>query len=383
MSALNHTKSGVCLNMIVKNETAVLNRLFRSLKDHIDYWVIVDTGSTDGTQDFIRNWFSQAGIPGELHERPWVNFGHNRQQALELAVASGQGDWLFFIDADEELHVSNPAAFSQLQAGMNYRIEKRHGDMHYFLPALVNFRDSQWRWRAPVHEYLEQLSGPTQFSTLDGAYIFFHQGEGFRSLGKTAEEKFLGDAHLLEQHLKENPDDCRSQFYLANSYKDAGHLEKAYQAYAKRCSMNGWVEENFLARLQLGRMAISLKKSENLILEHLLDAFDYRPCRAEPLYELARYYRLNNKFGRSMVFASHGSQMPPPDDRLFVVHTVYQWQLLDELGVSAYWAGDYETSKRACEQILDKVKHGLAVPEASLARVRENLKFSLNKLGSG
>ncbi len=37
------------VRMIVKNESEVLPRLFRSLKDYIDYYVIVDTGSTDDT----------------------------------------------------------------------------------------------------------------------------------------------------------------------------------------------------------------------------------------------------------------------------------------------------------------------------------------------
>jgi glycosyltransferase involved in cell wall biosynthesis len=40
----------VCLNMIVKNESKVIERCLRSVKGCIDYWVIVDTGSTDDTQ---------------------------------------------------------------------------------------------------------------------------------------------------------------------------------------------------------------------------------------------------------------------------------------------------------------------------------------------
>lgn len=49
----------ICLNMIVKNETPVLGRLFASVKDIISYYVIVDTGSTDGTPDFIKNGWTK------------------------------------------------------------------------------------------------------------------------------------------------------------------------------------------------------------------------------------------------------------------------------------------------------------------------------------
>lgn len=366
--------------MIVKNETKVLDRLLRSVKEHIAYWVIVDTGSTDGTQQFIREWFAVAGIAGELHERPWENFGHNRQQALELAVASGRADWLLIIDADEELVVTESAALKSLQAGMNYRLEKKHGVLSYFLPALVDLRESTWRWRAPVHEYLEQLSGPKNFTKLAGAHIRYYSGEGARSHGISAEEKFLGDARILKKHLKKHPEDARSQFYLANSYKDAGHFDKAYEAYRSRCSMPGWVEENFMARLWLGGMAIKLNKPDGQVLDQMLEAHAYRPSRAEPLYELARYYRLRKQYARAFVFAHSGSRISLPDDTLFVSQQVYQWQMLDELGVSAYWAGAYEISLQACDTILQRVSQGLSVPQADLARIRQNRQYSVDKV---
>ena len=72
--------------MIVRNETGVLGRCFASLKDFIDYYVIVDTGSIDGTPDFIRETMAGYGIEGEVHSRTWKNFGENRQEALELAL---------------------------------------------------------------------------------------------------------------------------------------------------------------------------------------------------------------------------------------------------------------------------------------------------------
>ena len=51
-----HTAS-ICLTMIVKNESKIIERCFDSVKDYIDTWCICDTGSTDGTQDIIKKYF--------------------------------------------------------------------------------------------------------------------------------------------------------------------------------------------------------------------------------------------------------------------------------------------------------------------------------------
>ena len=77
----------ICLNMIIKDEAPVIRRCLESVKPFIDRWVIVDTGSTDNTRELVRE--IMAGLPGELHERPWKNFGHNRNEALSLAARSG------------------------------------------------------------------------------------------------------------------------------------------------------------------------------------------------------------------------------------------------------------------------------------------------------
>jgi cellulose synthase/poly-beta-1,6-N-acetylglucosamine synthase-like glycosyltransferase len=47
-------KKTVCLNMIVKNESQVIEKCLASVKPLIDYWVIVDTGSTDKTQQIVK-----------------------------------------------------------------------------------------------------------------------------------------------------------------------------------------------------------------------------------------------------------------------------------------------------------------------------------------
>src|SRR5262249_60611020 len=80
--SMNKFGQTICLNMIVKNEAEVIRRCLDSVRAIIDYWVIVDTGSTDNTQQIIREHLKN--VPGELHERPWQEFAHNRSEAPAL-----------------------------------------------------------------------------------------------------------------------------------------------------------------------------------------------------------------------------------------------------------------------------------------------------------
>lgn len=90
--------------MIVKNEAKVIERCLASARDLVDTWVISDTGSTDGTQQLIRT--AMHGIPGELHEEPWFNFGHNR--TLNIRRARGKADYLLLLDADHVIRRDGP-----------------------------------------------------------------------------------------------------------------------------------------------------------------------------------------------------------------------------------------------------------------------------------
>ena len=326
---------------------------------------------------------SAHGIEGEVHERPWVNFGVNRQQALELAVAANKAEWLLFIDADEELAVSDPKFYEKLEPGVSYELEKHQGELRYAVHHLVNVRAGRYRWEGPVHNYLVELGGEQRRETRKDAWIIYHDAQGAKSHGVTQEEKFLRDARLLEAELARDPTDARSQFYLAQSYRDAEQFERAIEHYKKRAAMeNGYDEERFMAQLEVGRISLQLEKSKAIILSELLSACALRPTRAEPLFELARYYRLKEGYAMATLFAKAGVQTPRPDDRLFVVESVYTWRLLDELAVAAHWVRDFATTQRACRRLLELAEGGASIPDHEVERIRDNLAAAEEELAA-
>ncbi len=100
---LTHNGPTLCLNMIVKNESKIITRLFDSVISIIDCYCICDTGSTDNTVEIIQNYFKDKGITGKVVQEPFKNFCHNRNFALLYCV--GMSDYVILLDADMFLDI--------------------------------------------------------------------------------------------------------------------------------------------------------------------------------------------------------------------------------------------------------------------------------------
>ncbi len=187
--------NSICLNMIVKNEAHVIRRALDSVRPLISRWCILDTGSTDGTQDIIREHLKD--LPGELHESPWKGFGASRSEAIELA--RGQADYLLFNDADDELLLPKGFKLPVLKADAYY-FYHRLVDLGFMRMDLVATR-CPWRYVGVLHECLES-DMPRSSEILKGPVIQ-ERREGARSQDPRNYER---DAELLEQALLEEPE---------------------------------------------------------------------------------------------------------------------------------------------------------------------------------
>jgi len=369
---MGSVKPTVCLNMIVKDEAPVIRRCLESVRPLIDTWVIVDTGSTDGTQDIIRDVYSD--LPGELYERPWKGFDGSRTEAIELARPAA--DYLLFMDADDVMEVAPGSRMPELTLDA-YRIGVSIGPYRYRRRALVSTR-LPWRYVGVLHEYLDCGSQHT-LGNLEGATIVI-VGGGARGRGKSPREKYLGDAEILRQGLIKEPDNERYVFYLAQTLRSAGEFEKAIEAYDRRAGMGGWDEEVFCSRLFAAQFAEELERPPAEVMDRYLGAHESRPTRAEALGKLARWCRLNGqRWPLAHLFAREAARLPyPSDDHLFVESDWYDWRALDELAVSSYWVGEYEESQDCCERLLASDK----LPLEHRDRVIQNLELARRHLRS-
>lgn len=362
-------KPKICLNMIVKDESKVITRCLDSVKPMIDYWVIVDTGSKDGTQEIIKNHLK--GIPGELFERPWKNFGESRTEAIELAI--GKGDYILFMDADDILEFEEGFKLPALTQDV-YNFWRGTKDFSYLKPQLVK-GDLPWRWVGVTHEYLD-CPKPHTTAILEKVKYTSCDG-GARSVGI---KKFLENIKLLEDGLVKEPKNERYAFYLAESYRDAGQKGKAIECYQKRIAMGGWVEEVFWSKLQIALNLRYMGLSSSIVTSAFKEAHDYRPHRLEPVYYLAESYNQQENYTKAYEYLKAQAFVPKPSqkDSLFNEDWIDQYGLLFQLSICSYYVGNYQESLDSCDKLL-AIKH---LPEAWRKLTETNRTFALAKLKS-
>lgn len=351
----------ICLSMIVKNEAHCIIQCLEKLKPYIDYWIICDTGSTDNTISVIKDFMRD--VPGELHETPWQDFATNRNIALNLS--KDKADYSLIMDADDHLFVDDPNAFKSLTE-LAYYIQLRRGTLQYQRIQLFK-NNLEAHYVGVLHEYLHipNIDVKTQ---LPGCYI------QCLSLGSRSQDpdKYKHDAEIFEKELQKDPTNVRSVFYCAQSYRDAGMIEKALEKYLQRASMGGWIEEQYISLFNAAKIIERLYFDDiKKVQDAYLNAYKIQTNRNEALCYLAAYFRKHELFHLSYIHAKIGSTISKPIDGLFVESDCYDWKIFDELSVAAYYVGHHQEFKNIMMSLINNDK----IPDLDKIRISQNLKF--------
>ena len=352
----------ICLNMIVKNESDIIEKTLKNIvqKIPIDYWVICDTGSTDSTPTIIESFFRDLGIEGEMHHDRWVDFSHNRNLALERAKT--KAEYIFIFDADDSI-VGNPTIPTIMDSDyyfFNFRT--------YMRPLMVKSSVS-CSWHGVLHEYLS-YSGESRHN-VDGDYYVVSGRTGSRNKNPN---KYLHDAKVLEKAYysdlkKENSMSPRYSFYCAQSYKDCNRKKDAIKWYLNTVKMNGWIEERYYSYYQAGVLCLETGQVEKAIYCFLGGQGLYNQ-RSECYYMLAKYYREKKNYSLGYLFANEGKNITRPIDGLFVIEDVYRYLLDYEISICAYYCDKKEEGKNACQKVLENCGD-----ENILNTTKNNLKY--------
>ncbi|WP_437672680.1 tetratricopeptide repeat-containing glycosyltransferase [Sorangium sp. So ce131] len=357
----------LALVMIVKDEARSIRETLASARPYVDRYTLLDTGSTDGTQALARA--AMDGLPGDLVEEPFVDFGTTRSRALDLA-----GDAAVFtlmLSGDERL-VGGGALRRFCEAHRDasgpghgaYYVRVRFGDAVYDSARLAR-ASAGWRYVGATHEVLARDGEPPPSVRVPEAHIV-HDLSRRDPAAQT--RRWERDLDLLSAELTRSPGSGRAAFYLAQTLECLGRHEEAFQAYERRAALGGWREEVYESLFRMARTAAALGRPWPEVQQRYLDAHAHSPHRAEPLFAVALRWYEQRCWPLTYLFASRGAAIPfPAQATLFVDAEVYEHKLLDLVATSAFYVGELAAGEAALTKALAR--------RPGDARLLKNLAF--------
>jgi tetratricopeptide (TPR) repeat protein len=371
----------LCLNMIVKNESKIIERLLNSVGEIIDSYCICDTGSTDNTIEIIETFFKSRNINGQIVKEPFRDFGYNRSFALKACEISSvpevsKSTYILLLDADMIFWKNPDITAEQFKQGLIadwYFVYQGTDDFFYKNTRIVKNQRGFSYWGV-THEYV-QPPKDTVSSYLERNICFIKDiGDG----GCKA-DKFLRDIKLLSKGLEDLPNNDRYTFYLANSYRDSGQQEKAIETFKKRIELGGWIEEIWHSYYSIGKCYKNLNDMPNAIY-YWLEGYNRYPCRIENLYEIIHYYRNVSKNELAYTFyalADYQRKKNTSWDYLFLQKDVYDYKIDYELSIIGYYCN---RDNHDLTKISMKVLAHPSVDEGVCKNVVSNYKFYCKQL---
>ena len=311
-----------------KNEVENIGKMLESVAPYIDYWILQDNGSTDGTPEVVKDWQEKYNIPGFMYqvEEGWVNFGWNRDHLLQKCLQTEHGcDWILKMDCDETLEVDDDFDWSIFD---NKETQSFH--ITSYAPGLIYFR--AWIWNAklpwkfnhdPAHETItlemdgigenfERVNLPNKIRLIGGV----SQGESY-----SVPTKYISDALKLEEKLLREQTmlkDLYHFWYIGKSYEDCYRgnffpLKEIHQKeYARRCIF--YFEEivNYLHNYR------DTKKPKNI------DEMSYYAMNA-----IGNAYRFLGEHYKAIEYYKESESFAPIRNDHLVYLTETYWELMD------------------------------------------------------
>lgn len=332
----------ISLCMIVRNEENSLQRCLSSVGTLADEIIIVDTGSTDKTQEVA------SSFGATIYEFEWID---NFSAARNFAFSKATKEYILWLDADDYLQESDVVLFRKLKEILPGHIHSVNMQYNLAFDEAGNViaslrrnrlvrRDCNFQWIGPVHEYLE-VSGPSFSSDV---CITHEKDKAYTDRNLRIYQK------RVEQGETFSP---RDQYYYANELRDHALNEEACKYYETfLAGGQGWIEDNFQACLKLAECRERLGDKEGAF-QTLCRTLQYDKPRAEFCCRLGAYLLDKGQLHPAVYWYELATLLPRQDDSMGMKNGIYStWLPHLQLALCYDRLGEHEKANHHNETAL-------------------------------
>jgi predicted O-methyltransferase YrrM/tetratricopeptide (TPR) repeat protein len=352
-----HYNNLICLCMIVKNAGSTFEKVLTENLPNFDRWCILDTGSTDGTQDVIRRVLAHK--KGALYEEPFVNFKVSRNRCLELAGTSCK----FLMTLDDTYIVRGDlrgfleeVRGDQFSDSFSLLIQSH--DTEYYSNRIIKSHTGL-RYVYTIHEVIPKEDNVNVTIPTERAFVFDERSDYMEK--RTSDRKQL-DLELLFKEYEENPDDPRSLYYIAQTYGCMGdHVNQAkYFELRIDHPQEGYIQEKVDACFELARTYnFKLDKDWKTCEAVYERAHELDPERPESMYFLGIHWYLEKNYKKAYEYFKKGFEIGYPLHRQYSLKPTLSFFFLPKfLTEVAYYQKDFVLGEAAAKLFLNNNKQG-------------------------
>jgi len=350
------------LAMIVKNEQDTIIRCLESCYKIFDEIIIVDTGSTDKTKQFISEFINKTYANLLTYDFKWID---DFSAARNFSFSKCTGDWIFWLDADDIM--PNPQVIRELIESVSKDTIAILLPYWYHVnddgtPSITQIREriikrdefvaDRIKWLYPIHECLTIYDNNRCNISYESKHAIIHK----RTTDSFTKDK-TRNIEMLEKNLEKYATDHRYLFHYANELTYSGNRKKAIEIYEKMLTTQGFIEERYIGLMHLADCYKAEGKKDKCI-EHLRKAIELCPFIRYAYYHLGvAYFEIedfhsaislleifkNGKF-RSMLSAVH--------------EELNEVRALEKLEFAYDKIGNYHKTMECAEKLLEDVYPG-------------------------
>ncbi|MEI4828201.1 glycosyltransferase family 2 protein [Bacillus sp. FJAT-53711] len=226
---MNFRRLSLC--MIVKDEENHISNCLNSIKSVVDEMIIVDTGSSDRTVEICKSFGAQ------VFDFPWNgSFSAARNYGLDRAT----GDWILWLDADEEIDSSDVYKLRDALYCddyllsihlINYYGDRPDPNKTFDIAHTRLFQNHKgFKFTNSIHEMLnanEVLTSSDDNQSIKVVPIKVYHYGYLDSVNKS-KKKFERNFNMLTDELEQKNRDPWIDYHIASEYYRVEQYDKAF-----------------------------------------------------------------------------------------------------------------------------------------------------------